>query len=191
MKIAGKIDTGKLALATGFWLLATLLISGSEQPSVRVEPADASSPRALEKQTEAAVIRDYLLAWQSLSSALDSNRTDLLDATFVGLAKEKLTDTIQEQQKLGIQTRYTALSHDIKPVFYSPEGLSVQLLDTVEYDVHLLDHDKQLSTQHVRARYVAVLTPTEVRWKVRIFQAEREWLHSAELGRLPDNANAL
>jgi len=31
-----------------------------------------------------------------------------------------------------------------------------------------------LTTQHVRARYVAVLTPTEVRWKVRVFQAEPE-----------------
>jgi hypothetical protein len=31
-----------------------------------------------------------------------------------------------------------------------------------------------VTTQHVRARYVAVLTPTEVRWKVRVFQAEPE-----------------
>jgi hypothetical protein len=47
-------------------------------------------------------------------------------------------------------------------------------VDTVEYDVQILDHEKIQTTQHVRARYVAVLTPTEVRWKVRIFQAEPE-----------------
>jgi hypothetical protein len=59
-------------------------------------------------------------------------------------------------------------------VFYSPEGLSIQLLDTVEYDVQVLDHGKLQTTQHVRAHYVAVMTPTEVRWKVRIFQAKPE-----------------
>jgi hypothetical protein len=57
-------------------------------------------------------------------------------------------------------------------VFYSPEGLSIQLLDTVEYDLQVLDHDKLQTTQHIRAQYVAVLTPTEVRWKVRLFQAK-------------------
>jgi hypothetical protein len=46
------------------------------------------------------------------------------------------------------------------------------LLDTVEYDLQVLDHDKLQTTQHIRARYVAVLTPTEVRWKVRFFQAK-------------------
>jgi hypothetical protein len=131
-------------------------------------------PRTLEKQTETAVIRDYLESWRSLSGALEQNRVDLLDADFVGAAKEKLTNTIREQAKLGIQTRYRDGAHDLQVVFYSPEGLSIQLLDTVEYDVQLLDHDTVQTTQHVRARYVAVLTPTEVRWKVRVFQAEPE-----------------
>jgi hypothetical protein len=40
--------------------------------------------------------------------------------------------------------------------------------------VQLLDQGKVQTTQHVRARYVAVLTPTEVQWKVRVFQAEPE-----------------
>jgi hypothetical protein len=141
---------------------------------VRVEPVDPSSPRTLEDQTQQAVVRDYLLAWQTLGSALQANRTDLLDTTFVGVAREKLIDTIREQQKLGIQTHYVDRSHDLKLVFYSPEGLSVQLLDEVEYDVQVQDHDKQLVTRHVRTRYVAVLSPTEVRWKVRIFQAEAQ-----------------
>jgi hypothetical protein len=128
----------------------------------------------LEKQTETAVVRDYLQAWHSLSGALEQNRTDLLNADFVGTAKEKLSDTIQEQAKLGIQTRYTDKAHDVQLVFYSPEGLSIQLVDTVDYDVQLIDHEKPQITQHVRARYIAVLTPTEVQWKVRVFQAEPE-----------------
>lgn len=153
-------------------VLVALFVGASDQPGVRVEPTDSVGPRNLEKTTETAVVRDYLQAWHNLSGALEQNRADLLNADFVGTAKEKLSDTIQEQAKLGIQTRYTDQAHDVKLVFYSPEGLSIQLIDTVDYDVQLIDHEKPLITQHVRARYVAVLTPTEVQWKVRVFQAE-------------------
>src|ERR1700680_4011761 len=155
-------------------VLGTLFVWGSDQPSVRIAPTNSVGPRTLEKQTETAVIRDYLQAWHSLSGALDQNRADLLNRDFVGTAKEKLADTIREQAKLGIQTRYRDGKHDIQLVFYSPEGLSIQLVDTVEYDMQLLDHKKLQTTQHVRARYVAFLTPTEVQWKVRVFQAEPE-----------------
>jgi hypothetical protein len=151
---------------------AGLPASSSEQPGVRVAPSEAVGPRLLEQQTATAVVRDYLAAWKSLSQAFEENRSDLLNADFIGVAAEKLADTIREQQKLGIQTRYQPRKHDIALVFYSPEGLSIQLLDTVEYDVQVLDQDKVQATQHVRARYVAVLTPTEVRWKVRIFQGD-------------------
>ena len=155
-------------------VLAALFVGASDQPKVHVEPTDSVGPRTLEKQTETAVVRDYLQAWHSLSGALEQNRADLLNADFVGTAKEKLSDTIKEQSKLGIQTRYVDKAHDVKVVFYSPEGLSIQLVDTVDYDVQLIDHEKPQITQHVRARYVAVLTPTEVQWKVRVFQAEPE-----------------
>ena len=156
------------------FIFAATFASSVDQPAVRVEPTDSLGPRVLEKQTKTAVIRDYLKAWGSLSRAFEQNRADILDADFVGVAKEKLEDTIQDQAKLGIQTLYQDGAHDIQLVFYSPEGLSIQLVDTVEYDVQILDHDKIQTTQHVRARYIAVLTPTEVRWKVRVFQAEPE-----------------
>jgi hypothetical protein len=155
-------------------VFAALFVWASDQPEVRVEPTDSVGPRALEKQTGAAVIRDYLQAWRSLGGALDQNRADLLDANFIGEAKKKLADTVQEQAKLGIQTRYRDSAHDVQLVFYSPEGLSIQLVDTVDYDQQILDHEKVLTTQHVHTRYVAVLTPTEVRWKVRVFQAGPE-----------------
>lgn len=128
----------------------------------------------MQKQTETAVIRDYLESWQSLSAALGQNRADLLDSDFVGTARGKLADTIQEQAKLGIETRYQARSHDLQVVFYSPDGLSVQLVDRVVYDVQVKDHDKTLPPQQVSARYVVVMTPAEVRWRVRIFQAAPE-----------------
>jgi len=155
-------------------LLAAILALGSDQPAVRVGPTNLVGPRPLEKQTETAVIRDYLQAWRSMSGALEQNRPDLLDPDFIGTAKEKLADTIREQATLGIHTRYQDSAHDLQLVFYSPEGLSIQLVDAVEYDVQILDRKALVTTQHVRARYVAVLTPTEVRWKVRVFQAEAE-----------------
>jgi hypothetical protein len=168
-----KLKTWKWIALLGC-VFAGLFLMGADEPAVHVEPVDASSPRELEQQTQEAVVRDYLLAWQTLNHAMGANQADLLDATFVGVAKEKLADTIRDQQKAGIQTHYIDRSHDLKLVFYSPEGLSIQLLDTVEYDVQLVDHDKVQATQHVRTRYVAVLSPTEVRWKVRIFQAEAQ-----------------
>jgi hypothetical protein len=157
-------------LSLGAPILAALLLSANAQPNVRVRPMDSVGPRTLEAQTQSSVVRDYLLAWQAMSTAMTENQADLLDAHFVGQAKEKLATTIREQQNLGIQTSYQPTSHDIKVVFYSPEGLSIQLLDEVEYDVDIRHDDHQVGSQHVRARLVAVLTPTESRWKVRVFQ---------------------
>ena len=143
----------------------------AEEPSVRVEPPQLQGSRPVEKQTEAAVIRDYLQSWKALSGALDNNQADVLDANFIGIARDKLGSTIDDQAKLGIHTRYQDRSHDLQIVFYSPEGLSIQMTDNVEYDEQVIDHDKTLVTKRVRTRYLIVLTPSEVRWKVRIFQA--------------------
>jgi hypothetical protein len=144
------------------------------QATVRVEPATLDTPRPLADQTAKAVIRDYLESWQSMSAAFNGNRADLLDADFVGDAKDKLTQTIKKQTELGIQTHYRDRAHDVQIVFYSPEGLSIELIDTVDYDVQLLDHDKSQATQQVHARYIVVLTPAELRWRVRVFQADAQ-----------------
>lgn len=146
----------------------------AEQAAVRVEPLNLHGPRTLQQETATAVIRDYLQSWQSLSTALEQNRAELLDQDFVGTAKDKLTDTMHEQATLGIHTHYRDRAHDLQIVFYSPDGLSIQLIDNVEYDEQIFDHDKVLTMQRVHARYVVVLTPTETRWRVRILQAEIE-----------------
>lgn len=142
----------------------------SAQAPARVEPANLESQRPLPEQTRTAVIRDYLQSWQSLKAALEQNRTELIDTAFVGTARDKLSETIQQQTTLGIRTRYQDRTHDIQIVFYSPEGLSIELTDRAECDVQVLVHDEVKTTQHVSARYVIVLTPTEVRWRVRVFQ---------------------
>jgi hypothetical protein len=153
--------------------LSLFAISAFSQVNVHVE-SSLVGPRALEAQTGSSVVRDYLEAWQGMSRAMQGNQPSLLDADFVGVAKEKLANAILQQRQIGVQTLYKDESHDIKLVFYSPEGLSIQLVDDVAYEVTITDSQKLAATQHVRARYVAVLSPTESRWKVRILQAEAQ-----------------
>jgi hypothetical protein len=144
------------------------------QATVKVEPATLDGPRPLAAQTAQAAIRDYVEAWQSLNAAMDQNRAGLLDADFVGDAKDKLANTIREQSQLGMRSQYQDRAHDVQIVFYSPEGLSIELTDTVDYDVQVMDHDKPQGTQHVHARYLVVLTPSELRWRVRVLEAKSE-----------------
>lgn len=151
-------------------ILAMPFSLSAEHPRVRIEPPNLTDTRQLKEQTASAAIRDYLQSWQSLSSAFEQNRAELLDPDFVGTARGKFTDAIHEQDTLGIHTLYLDHAHDIQIAFYSPEGLSIQLTDTVSYDEQVFDHDKLIATQIVRARYVVVLTPAEVRWRVRIMQ---------------------
>lgn len=159
-------------------IFSAVLLAGvaqaAAQPSVRIEPAKLEDQAPLQQATEDAVIHNYLQCWQSLHSAFDQNRADLLDADFVGDAREKLGSAIQQQAALGMRTRYVDRSHDVQIVFYSPEGLSVELVDDVQYDMELVDHDKPKSSEHLHARYIAVLTPSESRWRVRVLQADRK-----------------
>lgn len=103
--------------------------------------------------------------------SIEENRADLLNTDFSGEAREKLGETIQEQAVAGLSTQYRDGAHDIQIVFSSPEGLSIQLTDTVAYDLQVLDHGKSISRKHITTRYIVVLTPAEARWKVRVFQA--------------------
>jgi hypothetical protein len=158
------------ALVCASIILASGMIAA--QPEVTVDTSQLKGPRPLEDQTKAAAIRDYLESWQGMNEALEQNQPSLLDEDFIGTARDKLADTIDEQAKAGIQTRYQDRAHHIQFLFYSPEGLSIELIDDAEYDVQVLDHDKSVSTVPASSRYIVVLTPAEVRWKVRVMQAD-------------------
>lgn len=138
--------------------------------NIRVEPAHLEGPRELAPQTQQGVIRDYLASWKSMQMALEQNQSDQLAKDFVGTAKDKLTATIDAQKAAGVHTVYQDRSHDLQIVFYSPEGLSIELTDNVEYEVQVFDHDKQIATQQVHGHYTVVMTPAEVRWRVRVLQ---------------------
>jgi hypothetical protein len=144
------------------------------QAAVHIQPVHLQGPRNLADQTANAVVKNYIESWESLRAALQQNRPELLDRDFVGAVKQKLTETIQQQSRLGMKTSYQDRSHDIQIVFYSPEGLSVELIDNVDYDVQVIDKDRVLTTQPVHAKYVVVMTPTEIRWRVRVMQAAAE-----------------
>jgi hypothetical protein len=141
------------------------------QAAVQVDSSNLEAPRPMNKQTRDAVVRDYLESWQMMSAALAQNRADLLDAGFIGTAKDRLTDAIRDQAGLGISTLYQDHAHNIRLLFYSPEGLSIELEDVTDYDVQVLDHGTPLTTKPQHVRYIVVLTPSEVRWRVRILQA--------------------
>ena len=143
----------------------------ADEPSVHVQPPQLQGSRPLEKQTEASVIRDYLQSWRSMRQALDENQAADLDPDFIGAARDRLGETITAQTRSGIHSRYQDRSHDLQIVFYSPEGLSIQMTDNVEYEQQVLDKDKVLVTKVIHQRYIVVLTPSEVRWQVRILQA--------------------
>lgn len=162
--------TGRAMTMAAIWVAALLLFGATTGPTVKVASMDSVGPRTVEKQTQVSVVRDYLRAWEMLDNAFQENHPDLLDGYFVGAAKEKLAVTIREQQTLGIQTTYGKQSHDIQVVFYSPEGLSIEIVDNAGYEVEVRDHGKVVGTQQVQAKYVAVLTPTESKWKVRVLQ---------------------
>jgi hypothetical protein len=157
----------------GLVMLSALLLPFSalgQEPTVQVETPQLEGSRTLEPVTATAVVRDYLESWQTLRPALDQNRAGLLDADFVGDAHDKLASTVHDQIAAGLHTRYSDRSHDVRIVFYSPDGLSIQLIDDVVYDQQVFSGAKELATESVHARYVVVLSPSEVRWRVRVLQ---------------------
>jgi hypothetical protein len=146
----------------------------AQEPAVHIQPPQLQGSRPLEKQTESSVVRNYLESWKSMEQALDQNQAATLDPDFIGVAKNKLAETIEEQTRIGIHTHYQDRSHNVQIVFYSLEGLSIEMTDDVEYEQQILDKDKVLATKIVRQRYVVVLTPSEVRWQVRILQTKSD-----------------
>lgn len=144
----------------------------AQDASVHVQPADLHGSRPLEKLTESAVVRDYVESWKSLGQALDQNDASVLGQDFIGTALTKLSDTVAQQQKLGIHTSYQVQSHNLQIVFYSPDGLSIQIVDEVDYTEQVMKGSSTLGSQPMHARYVAVLTPSQTRWQVRILQAQ-------------------
>ena len=150
-----------------------LALFGAEAISGGKMSLDVSKaqPRQVEDATQQAIVRDYGKAWQNMSAALEQNRTDLVAQSFTGFAKDKLTKAIDEQKKNGLKRKYIDRGHKVEVVFYSVEGSAMELRDTAQVEIQLMDGSKVVHSEQATVNYVALLTPTENSWKVRMLEA--------------------
>lgn len=150
--------------------LISKALAADETVQVRID-ASQIQPRPLEQLTGQSITRTYSNAWKNLETALAENRPDLIDESFIGYAHDKLLSQVKEQQKAGLATRYVDHGHQVSATFYSPEGSAVQLQDTVQLEIQLLDSGKVVSSQNTTRKYIAVVTVVEDSWKVRVLDA--------------------
>lgn len=169
--------TGLIASAIA---LAVLVVLASVPPRVFGAPPannvkvtldnSQAGPREVEEQTEQAIQRDYAQAWKVMAQALSENRADVLGTGFVGIAKDKLADAVSAQSKAGLSRKIVDHGHKVQVLFYSPEGSAIQLQDTAQLEVQYLEGGKVVHSEPITATYLAVMTPAENAWRVRILQ---------------------
>ncbi len=165
------------------WFVPVLLICLLVISAVRLFAAEASNPskfpidvsqaqpRQVEEATQQAIVRDYSKAWQNMTQALEENRPELLNASFVGFARDGLTNAIKDQKQAGLKRKYIDRGHKLEVLFYSYEGSALQLRDTAQVEIQVMDGSKVLHSETKTVHYTAVMTPTENAWKVRMLEA--------------------
>lgn len=135
-------------------------------PQVSLD-ADGLAPRPIEELTGTTIARHYALAWRDMAEALESNRAEGLGDEFVGLAKDRLTQRISDQNQTGVHVRIVDHGHHLKAVFYSTDGTAMQLLDQAQIEIRTFDGNKLLATQNAPREYMVLMTPGADRWYVR------------------------
>lgn len=159
----------------GCWMVhSRVMAAGPSDSGIQVQVStDGAGPREIEDATAAAITRDYGNSWKSLETALAENRTDALEAGLIGFARDRMANRIADQKRSGMRTRYVDHGHKVQAVFYSPEGSTMQLRDVANVEVQVLDGSKVISSENVTRTYIALMTVTEDRWKVRVLQEEQ------------------
>jgi len=159
-------------LSGGIVICAAAMYSAAADAAPQVTlNASKATPRQVEPLTERAVLRDYKSAWTSLTQALASSSLDPLNGLFEATADKWLTDAVKDQQSSGLSRRYLNQNHQVDAVFYSPEGDVIELHDTAEYDLEILDGSKTIHNEHVIVHYVVLMVPGAERWVIRHLQA--------------------
>jgi hypothetical protein len=153
-------------------LLAGSFSSGAADASVGLQlDVSKAGPRAVESETEQVILRDYRFAWTSIAQALEVNTLDPLQGPFVGIAKKELEDRVSSQRRTGLSTHYRDQTHKVQAVFYAPEGDVIELHDTAEYQVQVMDGNKSIHDERIVAHYVVLMNPAADRWVIRQLQA--------------------
>jgi hypothetical protein len=163
-----------LMVSGGLPLLSKVLGASGDVVQVRLD-ASRIQPRPLEDLTGQSIVKRYSTAWKNMETALAESRPDVLDESFVGYAYDKLLSQVKQQQKNGLSARYIDHGHQVAATFYSPEGSAVQLQDTAQLEIQLLDGSKVVSTQNVTRKYIAVVTVVDDGWKVRVLDSVPEF----------------
>ena len=167
-KVAFTKRTVNLVIVVTFLVSVECLAADAPQVTLSVTKA---GPRTVETLTERSVVRDYKFAWASISQALESNSTAVLNGLFEGNASDGLHTAVRDQRRQGITSRYSNQSHKLEAVFYAPEGDLLELHDTAEYDLQILDGTKPIHNEHAVVHYVVLMTPAADRWIIRQLQA--------------------
>jgi hypothetical protein len=171
----GSARLPKLIAIAVMTLLATHnSLCADSTPQVILNTSKAG-PRTVESLTESAILRDYKFAWANLEAALESNSTAPLSGLFAGTAGAWLNDAVASQRRNGLTSRYLNQSHNVAAVFYAPEGDMIELHDTADYDLQILDGSKMIYSEHVIVHYVVLMTPGADRWVVRQLQSVPEF----------------
>lgn len=160
-----------MGLATAV-VVAMLVASAPAQTTPEVKlTVETASPRAVEPLTEHSIARDYAAAWKTLDQASEEDSPAAIDAYFVGDANSVFHRAIAGQQSSGVKVRYLNQVHNLKAVFYAPEGDVMELQDAAEYQLQILSDGKVIHDEHVVAQYVVLMTPAADRWVVRQLQS--------------------
>jgi hypothetical protein len=140
------------------------------KPAVQLTVKNAQ-PREVEDITQNAVLRDYTLAWQALSTALQNNTLKPINDNFTGFALDRLTQRVKDQKQNGLSTRIIDHGHKVDAIFYSPDGAAIELKDTASIETQVLDGGKVIHSDTAQIHYYAVMTGAEDRWKVRVLES--------------------
>ncbi len=143
-------------------------------PQVELNGSNAT-PRSLESLTQQNISRHYGKAWQDLADAFTYNSPASLNNYFVGPARDQLAMAISDQQKIGLHSRYLTQRHKIDVVFYAPEGDLVELRDTLQCELQVLDGETSIHNEQTILHYIVLMTPSADRWVIRQLQAVSEF----------------
>jgi hypothetical protein len=157
-----------LAISGAVPLLKQIL--ADTKPPVQLEVKNAK-PREVEDVTQNAIVRDYTLAWQAISTALANNTLQPLNDNFAGFALDKLTQRVKDQKQDGLTTRIVDRGHKVEAIFYSPDGAAIELKDTASIETQVLDGGTVIHSDQAQIQYYAVMTGAEDRWKVRVLES--------------------
>jgi hypothetical protein len=164
------ISSGMALALCGIVPIASLVsraFADTPTPTVNINTS-AVQPRQLEDATVQSIERVYAKAWTDLDHALSNNNASALNGSFVGFARDRYTQQVQQQLKAGMSVHLVPHTHNAKAVFYGIEGSSMEVHDDVQLEKQILDGGKVISSETKTVPFVAILTVVDDGWKVRI-----------------------